>query len=104
MTVNHNLEDKTKALHSDGEWYIMSKEYYGDQFFAADYPFKSIIYHECRNHWKQHKDYVIWTPDVHYRVDIHEMTIPCTTCHSTCPEALVALWTLHNFDEIQAGK
>jgi hypothetical protein len=104
MTTEWEICDTSKALHSEGQWHIMHRDYYGDRFFTLDYPYHSVIYHHCRNEWSQKGNHEMWTPPVHYRIDVEEMRIPCTNCKETCPTALVGLWTLHNFDIIQSSE
>ena len=102
MTRTSNIEDTSKALYSDGNWFIMPKSLWHDKFVDYDYPHDSIIYHQCGNHWKQHKDSEIYVPPVQYRVSLAELNIPCRDCGEVCPEGLQGLWTLHNYNSIQS--
>ena len=102
MTLLSAIEDTSKALFSDGSWYIVKKTKVHDYFVSAGYPYDSIVYHQCRNHWKLHKESEIYIPLVQYRLSAAELDIPCSSCGETCPEALQGLWKLHNFDSIQS--
>lgn len=102
MTPQYDIEDTSKALHSDGSWHILHRDTWSDTFKYYKYTHDSIIYHHCRNHWKQHKNSTVWVPSVQYRVDEAEMSIPCQNCGETCPEGLQGLWKLHNFNSIQS--
>ena len=101
MTPRSDIEDTSKALYSDGNWYMMPKSLWasGQNY---DYPHDSVIYHQCRNHWLQQDKMALWTPPVLYRVELAEMEIPCGDCHEVCPEGLQGLWTLHNFNSLQS--
>ncbi len=100
MTPPSNIEDTSKALFSEGSWFIMPKTLWANMFKNYDYPHDSVIYHECRNHGNQYDKMAVWTPPVRYRVDLSEMAIPCGSCHEVCPEGLQGLWTLHNFNSL----
>ncbi len=102
MTPVIDIEDTSKALHSDGDWHIMPKSVWHDRFVDYDYPHQSIVYHQCRNYWQMQGDDHIVVPPVQYRVSQHELNIPCGHCKQTCPEGLQGLWTLHNFNSLQS--
>jgi hypothetical protein len=102
MTSQIPYADISKALHTDGDWYIISTDDFLDLTRKYDYPHKSIVYHQCRNYWKRvNGSYVYYTPGI-YRVSESEFTIPCEDCGSSIPDDLRGLWLLHNFDSIQA--
>ena len=102
MTPDPDIVDTSKALFSEGAWYIMGGETWTDRFASFSYPHRSVVYHQCRNHWKKQKNSDIWTPAAQYRIDGSELNIPCNHCGERCPEGLQGLWTLHNFDSIQS--
>ena len=102
MTLPIDIENTEKALFSDGSWHIMPKELWHEKFESYDYPHQSVIYHQCRNYWEKHGDSKLWFPPVQYRVSVHELNIPCASCHETCPEGLQGLWKLHNYDSLQS--
>ena len=99
MTVNAVLADTKKALYSEGSWHLMEVR---DKYVADDFPHASILYHQCSNYFKQEGKSKVWIPAILYRIDVHELTIPCRDCGSVCPESLQGLWTLHNFDTVQS--
>ena len=102
MTLPPDNEDTSKALYSDGSWYILHSDAWANTISGMKYPHQSVIYHQCRNHWKQLANSQIYTPPVQYRVSVAELNIPCRSCYEICPEALQGLWILHNFDSIQS--
>lgn len=102
MTLSFDIEDTSKALYSDGSWHLMHKDLWNDHFKHYRYPHQSVIYHQCRNHWKKHEDSEIVIPPVQYRISLAEMNIPCSSCGEVCPEGLQGLWKLHNFNSIQS--
>ena len=102
MTPNSDIEDTSKALHSDGSWHLMPKDTWEIYSTPYDYPHQSVIYHQCRNYWKRKEFGQVWVPAVQYRIDVAELTIPCGHCDEVCPEGLQALWMLHNYDSIQS--
>ena len=102
MTLPEPYEDTSKALFSDGCWYIMPRGTWTELIGYGDYPHKSVVYHQCRNHWKQHGNDGIWVSAVQYRISVNELSIACAHCGEVCPEPLQGLWKLHNFDSIQS--
>lgn len=101
MTPRSDVEDTSKALHSDGSWYILPTASWMEKIEYYDYPHASVIYHQCRNHWQKHNKSEIWVPPVSYRISLSEMNIPCSSCFEVCPEGLQGLWQLHNYDSLQ---
>lgn len=102
MTPRYDIEDTSKALHSDGAWHIFHRDTWAEKFKNYDYPHDSVIYHECRNEWRQYDNSNVWVKAVQYRVTVAELNIPCSHCKEVCPEALQGLWKLHNFNSIQS--
>lgn len=102
MTPDADIEDTSKALHSDGSWHLMHRDTWQNHFALYDYPHMSVIYHQCHNYWKQQDNSTVWTPAVQYRIDVAELNVACNHCGERCPEALQGLWILHNYDSIQS--
>ena len=102
MTLPLDVEDTSKALFSDGSWYILHSDAWTNTISGMDYSHQSVIYHKCRNPWKKQTDSSFWTASVQYRVSVSELGIPCGSCDEVCPEALQGLWKLHNYDSIQS--
>ena len=102
MTFHTGGEDTSKALFSEGSWHIMHKDIWQNKYFELYYKYDSVIFHQCRNHWKKHEDSDVWVPSVQYRITVAELNIPCSHCKEVCPEGLQGLWKLHNYNSIQS--
>lgn len=95
------IVDTTKALYTEGDWYLIGVEQFASLANKYDWPHSSIVYHHCRNTWKKDENSYIYHKQGLYRIAESEFNLPCADCGSVVPETLRGIWLLHNFDSIQ---
>ena len=94
--------DTSKALHSDGNWYLIPRLGWLNVVPAE---LGSTVMHVCSKSWvvKSNPDErgverMHVQPYIVHRFNADELEAECEHCSERPPESVVALWTLHNWD------
>ncbi len=98
--------DISKAVHSEGGWYLIPTEYcYMYVHTTVGNCLDSLVFHVCCKSWLVKDKSTIkksaeatTTPYTSHRTTLHDMQNCCVYCEEPVPESVVALWTLHNWD------
>jgi hypothetical protein len=86
--------DITKAVMTEGDWYIVPAEYVNDWI---SFDRSSVIVHKC-SAWEGYLNGGIIGP-MTYWTRPESLKTRCNLCDMHVPEAIASLWVLHNFDD-----
>jgi hypothetical protein len=101
--------DIRQALHKDGNWYLIPKQYcfqyVANRYYRNGKELSSLVFHVCTKSWlvKSFPDdagveHLKVLPYTCHRKDQESMSGMCNYCKESPPESVVGLWILHNWD------